>query len=172
MLDPCEAAQENFYQPGFAQLRGSARTYDQVGSWWASQHYRDLNAATGGELDKKQNSAYDLGIDGVELMHSVQHTTTLGFLRCVQLSTLLSCAADGTQAIAGCCLCRCRDLPPHIMSKRRYNNMVLCIPGPKAPPRLDAYLSALGSALARLSEGAAAGARSNIQLTVVPGQRC
>ena len=136
MLDPCEAVQENFYQPGFAQLRGTARTYDKVGSWWASQHYRDLNAATGGELDKPHNSAYDLGIDGVELMHAVQHTTTLGFLRCAQLAAVVPIvlsnsvpAGDWHSAMACCWLCRCRDLPPHIMSKRRYNSMERIVGG-------------------------------------------
>lgn len=81
VLDPCEAVQENMYQPEFAELRGTARTYDKIGTWYASQHYQDLNAATNGELDRPYNSAYDLGIDGVELMHSVQHATLLGFMR-------------------------------------------------------------------------------------------
>jgi len=79
ILDPTEAVQELFYLPEFAALRGGARTYDKVCSWFASQHYKDLNSATQGQMDMPENSAYDLGVDGVELMHTVTNSTIMAF---------------------------------------------------------------------------------------------
>lgn len=80
VLDVAEAVQELMCLPEFAAARGTARTKDKIGTWWASKHYRDLNAATGGQLDQPNSSAFDLGVDGVELM-TTTHCTTVAFLR-------------------------------------------------------------------------------------------
>lgn len=83
MLDPCEAVKELFLLPDFATARGTARTKDKVGSWWASAHYKDLDMATGGHLDKPEISAYELGFDGAELTIASGKNTYLAFMRYV-----------------------------------------------------------------------------------------
>jgi len=90
IMDPVEAVQELFYQPEFAAARGTGRTYNK-GSWYASQHYKDLNSATNGQMDRPENSAYDLGVDGVELMHTVNNSTIMAFMRCGQ--DVISCGS-------------------------------------------------------------------------------
>jgi hypothetical protein len=40
------------------------------------------------------------------------------------------------------------------MAQHKYNKLVLCIPGPQQPARLDAYLSALGEEFKLLADGA------------------
>jgi hypothetical protein len=79
-------------QPTFAAARGTARTKDKVGTWFASPHYRELDARTGGELEKPQNSAYDFGFDGLELMELVNHSAQLGFIRWVGTAATLGWA--------------------------------------------------------------------------------
>jgi hypothetical protein len=90
------AVQEWFLLPEFVQARGSpaARTYNKVGTWWASQHYQDMNERTAGQLDKRENSAYELGFDGAELTIASGNTTYIAFLRCAY--TLHSVSAAET----------------------------------------------------------------------------
>ena len=38
--------------------------------------------------------------------------------------------------------------------QQKFNKLVLCIPGPQQPPRMDAYLSALGEEFKSLADGA------------------
>jgi hypothetical protein len=80
------------YLPDYSAARGTARTYDKIGSWEASQHHKDLNARLtamgvpsgpyGGPLYDPNNSSYDFGMDGAQLMVSVDKTTLLAYIRC------------------------------------------------------------------------------------------
>jgi hypothetical protein len=74
-VDPCEAVRQLFLLPDFVAARGTARKPDVVGSWRASDHYKELNKALGGLLDKLENSDYRLGFDGVELTISRNNST-------------------------------------------------------------------------------------------------
>jgi hypothetical protein len=44
MMNVLEIVQDFFYSPLLAAARGTARTYDRIGTWSASQHHDDLNA--------------------------------------------------------------------------------------------------------------------------------
>jgi hypothetical protein len=65
--------------PAFAANRGTARTRDEVGTWYASQHYKDLARAT--QVDLPNNSSYDLGGDGVELLQLTQYGVFIFLIR-------------------------------------------------------------------------------------------
>jgi hypothetical protein len=93
LLDPREAVQDLFLLPDFVAARGAARTYDKIGTWPASQAHQDLDdhlkAIYGPSMDfpgkgplySLNNSAYDWGMDGVQLMVSKQFNTILAFIR-------------------------------------------------------------------------------------------
>ena len=80
-MDPCEAVRELFLLPDCAAARGTARKPDVVGSWRASDHYKELNKALGGLLDLFENSEYHIGADGVELTISRNNSTFIIVLR-------------------------------------------------------------------------------------------
>jgi hypothetical protein len=93
LLDPREAVQDLFLLPDFVAARGTARTHDKIGTWEASQAYKDLDDRLKetygpskdfpdkGPLYSRDNSAYDLGMDGVQMMVSKQFNTILCYLR-------------------------------------------------------------------------------------------
>lgn len=93
LFDPCEAVQDLMLLPDFAAARGTARTYDEIGTWYAAPAHRDLDdrlrqmygSSTDypnkGPLYSLNNSTYALGMDGVQLMVSKQYTTILGFIQ-------------------------------------------------------------------------------------------
>jgi hypothetical protein len=80
LVDPCEAVCQLFLLPDFVAARGTGRKPDVVGSWRASPHYEKLNMATGGLLDRLENSDYRLGFDGVELTISRNNNTFIVIL--------------------------------------------------------------------------------------------
>lgn len=82
LLDPAGAVQQLFLIPEFAAARGIARTA-KPGTWEASPHYKRLDAATGGDLSRQANSAWELGADGVQLTLSRKDTTSVFLLRSV-----------------------------------------------------------------------------------------
>lgn len=85
LLDPPGAVRQLFLMPEFAAARGTARS-GKPGTWEASPHYKRLNAATGGEMSKRLNSAWELGADGVQLTLSRKDTTSVFILRSVTVA--------------------------------------------------------------------------------------
>ena len=81
VLDPTQGIQHLFLMPEFAAARGTARTPDVVGSFWASPYFKDLVERTNNALASPQNSPYQVGADGVQLTLSTINTTTAFFLR-------------------------------------------------------------------------------------------
>jgi hypothetical protein len=84
-LDPVKGVQQLFLMPEVAaalqaSVQQMVRT-EKVGSFWGSQFYKDLVAATGGQLLLPANWPYEVGADGVQLTLSKVDTTSVFFLR-------------------------------------------------------------------------------------------
>lgn len=128
MRDPEEIVQELFADPDFVEARRRHKAVPAagrpVGSWEASTHYADLNAALDAALDDPNSSCYELGIDGFQVNQVVPRSAQAAFLRCA-------------------------DLPPDLLSKKRWARLIMLVPG--KPMRWDAYFECLGTQLARLS---------------------
>jgi hypothetical protein len=162
ILDPTEAVRQLFLMPEFAAARGTARTKGVAGTWYDSPHYADLVAATNGELDHPNNSAWDAGGDGVQMTLSRKESTSVFFLRCARVLAPAWAGVAGAGLRpphtamtfpAPCAVHRCRDLPEHMVAKACFTKIIMVVPGPKPPSCWDAYLDALGKQLARLAAG-------------------
>lgn len=86
MRDITDVIQELVHQPKFWSNMGTSRSFGQPGTYFDSQAFQDLNNRTGGELVKKLhgryiNCVYELGVDGVELLHLTNHSAIMAFLR-------------------------------------------------------------------------------------------
>lgn len=86
MRDIVDVMQELVHQPKFWQHLGTSRTIGQPGTYFDSPAFKELNKRTGGELMKRLygryiNSCYELGVDGVELLHLTNHSALMAFIR-------------------------------------------------------------------------------------------
>ncbi len=81
MRDIADVVRGWFMRPVFAQARGSARDASP-GSFYASTAYSAMNARLGQDLDKLENSIYDIGYDGINTTNVMQNTCQVVFLRC------------------------------------------------------------------------------------------
>lgn len=93
LLNVGEAVQDLFLLPDYAAAVGTWRPYHKIGTWEASPAHRDLDerlkkqygpskvCPSKGPLYDRDNSTYDIGMDGVQLMVSRKHNTILVYLR-------------------------------------------------------------------------------------------
>jgi hypothetical protein len=92
LLDVLEAVQDLFLLPDFCAARGTARTYDKIGTWHASPaHYvldgrlkqmygPSVDFPNKGPLYTINNSGWVFGADAVQLMVSKKWSTLLAYL--------------------------------------------------------------------------------------------
>ena len=99
------------------QLRGTGRQ-DRTNQYYQSADARRLNDAVGGALSEESTLAYDLGFDFGQMFQFKTH----------------SC---------GIVTVRCADLPHIDRNKRRFNHILVIIPGPSEPKNTAPYFAEL-----------------------------
>lgn len=77
-----------FMDPDFTANVGTARTYEQPGSYWYGPEFHRLDAAVGGifnasrsDLTAPRAMLVELGFDGAELFHFTTHSTQIMAMR-------------------------------------------------------------------------------------------
>lgn len=110
------AIRKLFCNPDFVEARGKSRDTDDPSTFYGSPMAARLDSTITGGLFGPDRSAYTVGFDFVKLFNLKDHSS-------------------GVVAL------RCEDLSPLLRGRKDFTRVLMLIPGPKEPSKVDMYLS-------------------------------